>query len=189
MNVARLCARRHGAALGLALAAGLLPLAAGAAPQTATPSGATSATQPGAACRDGIATFVMGAREVSFSVEIADTPDERRTGLMNRRSLRPGTGMLFVFQEARPQSFWMKNTLIPLDLLYMDATGVVRHIHRKARPMDLTPLPGAAPGDTDPDRLMVLEIGGGEAARLDIAPGAILRHPRLPQDKATAPCR
>ena len=177
----RLCARRHGAALGLALAAGLLPLAAGAAPQTAAANGA--------ACRDGIATFVTGTREVSFSVEIADTPDERRIGLMNRRSLRPGTGMLFVFQEARPQSFWMKNTLIPLDLLYMDATGVVRHIHRKARPMDLPPLPGAAPGDTDPDRLMVLEIGGGEAARLDIAPGAILRHPRLPQDEAEAPCR
>ena len=181
MNVARRPVRRHGAALALALAAGLLPLAAGAAPQTAAANGA--------ACRDGIATFVTGTREVSFSVEIADTPDERRIGLMNRRSLRPGTGMLFVFQEARPQSFWMKNTLIPLDLLYMDASGVVRHIHRKARPMDLTPLPGAAPGDTDPDRLMVLENGGGEAARLDIAPGAILRHPRLPQDKAEAPCR
>lgn len=128
-------------------------------------------------------------REQRVTVEIADEPAERALGLMNRSSLPPDHGMLFVYQRPQPASFWMKNTLIPLDLLYMDATGVVRHIHRKARPMDLTPLPGAAPGDTDPDRLMVLEIGGGEAARLDIAPGAILRHPRLPQDKAKAPCR
>lgn len=162
----------------LILAAGLLAVATPAEAQTA----------PAPVCRDRLATLIVDSREVSFAVEIADDPVERATGLMNRPTLKPGTGMLFVFDEPRPQSFWMKNTLIPLDLLFMDAAGVVRHIHPDARPLDLTPLPGATPGDPDPDRLMVLEIGGGEAARLGITTGAVLRHPRLPRDTAAAPC-
>ncbi|WP_371823343.1 DUF192 domain-containing protein [Paracoccus sp. Z118] len=140
-------------------------------------------------CRDSIAVIVgTDGREVPFSVEIADTPAARAQGLMHRRSLPPGTGMLFVYEQPQPVSFWMKDTLIPLDLLFIDAAGTVRHIHAQARPLDLTPLPGAVPGDPDPDRLMVLEIGGSEAERLGLEPGATLRHPRVPQDKAATPC-
>ncbi|WP_236641340.1 DUF192 domain-containing protein [Paracoccus aeridis] len=164
-----------------ALPAALAALLSGAAP-------ASAQTAPAPVCRDHLATLIVGTREVPFAVEIADDPAERATGLMNRPALKPGTGMLFVFDEARPQSFWMKNTLVPLDILFMDEAGVVRHIHPDARPLDLTPLPGAAPGDPDPDRLMVLEIGGGEAARLGLRTGAVLRHPRLPQATAAAPC-
>ena len=63
--------------------------------------------------------------------------------------------MLFVYETPRPASFWMKDTLIPLDMLFFDAAGRLRHVHPQATPLDLTPIPGAAPGDPDPDRLIV----------------------------------
>lgn len=97
--------------------------------------------------------------------------------------------MLFVYPEPQPVSFWMRNTLIPLDLIFFDETGVIRHIHRNARPLDETPIPGAAIGDPRPDRLMVLEIAGGEAARLGLAAGQQLAHPALDRAGAAWPCR
>ena len=80
------------------------------------------------------------------------------------------------------------NTLIALDMIFIDARGEVRHVHSMARPLDETPIPGAAPTDPAPERLMVLEVAGGEAARLGIVPGMALSHPRLPQAGALAPC-
>lgn len=125
---------------------------------------------------------------MSISVEIADDAQERAQGLMFRRALAAGTGMLFIYETPQPVSFWMRNTLIPLDLIFITASGEVRHIHPMAQPHDDTPIPGAAIGDPDPDRLMVLEIAGGEAARLGLRPGMVLSHPGLPQDRAKAPC-
>lgn len=130
-----------------------------------------------------------GADALSFRVEIADTEAARARGLMFRRELAPGTGMLFIYDDPRPVSFWMRNTLIPLDLVFMDAAGVIRHIHRNAVPLDETPIPGARPGDPDPARLMVLEIGGGEAARLGLTEGQAMAHPRLDARVAKLPCR
>ena len=107
---------------------------------------------------------------------------------MFRQELLPGQGMLFVYEHPQQVSFWMRNTLIPLDMIFIDPRGEVRHIHPMARPRDETPIPGAAAGDPAPERLMVLEVAGGDAARLGITPGMILSHPLLPQATALSPC-
>lgn len=125
----------------------------------------------------------------TIRLEIADTPDERARGLMFRRTLPSGQGMLFVYDTPREVSFWMRNTLIPLDLVFMDATGVIRHIHPMAKPLDDTPIPGARSGDPDPARLMVLEIAGGEAARLGLKVGQPMAYPGLPQSLTAWQCR
>ncbi|WP_332909040.1 DUF192 domain-containing protein [Paracoccus binzhouensis] len=125
---------------------------------------------------------------VRVRVEIADTAPERARGLMFRRQLPPGRGMLFIYETPQPVSFWMRNTLIPLDMIFIDARGEVRHVHPMARPLDETAIPGAAPGDPAPERLMVLEVPGGDATRLGIFKGMVLSHPGLPQDRALAPC-
>ncbi len=108
---------------------------------------------------------------VRLRVELATTPEARARGLMFRSRLPERQGMLFVFERPGAPRFWMKNTLIPLDMIFVDARGVVRHVHARARPGDLTPVSGGK------GILAVLEIGGGLAARWGIAPGAELRHP------------
>lgn len=125
---------------------------------------------------------------VPFNVEIADSAEERARGLMFRRSLSSGHGMLFVYETPQETAFWMRNTLIPLDIIFLDAKGVIRHIHPNARPLDETPIPGAVPGDPAPKRLMVLEIGGGEAARLRLSPGQPMATQLLNQSSAAWPC-
>ena len=141
-----------------------------------------------AACQTDRAQFLGRGQSVSLSVEIADDPAERARGLMGRRELPPGQGMLFIYEHPQPVSFWMRNTLIALDMIFIDARGEVRHVHPMARPLDETPIPGAIAGDPAPERLMVLEVSGGDAARLGIAPGMVLSHPLLPQGAALAPC-
>lgn len=148
---------------------------------------AASASDP--VCRSDAVVFQTDRGPVSVSVEIADDEVERARGLMHRRQLADGTGMLFIYDEPRPVSFWMRNTYIPLDLVFLDRTGVIRHIHPNAIPLDETPIPGAAPGDPDPDRQMILEVGGGQASRLGLTVGQPMAHPRLAQDTAALPCR
>lgn len=130
-----------------------------------------------------------GETIATFAVELAITPASRASGLMYRESLDPLTGMLFIYPEAEPVAFWMRNTLISLDLLFIDAEGVIRHLHPNAIPLDETPIPGHQMGDPSPDRLMVLEIPGGEAARLGLRAGMAIAHPALPQDQARFPCK
>lgn len=107
-----------------------------------------------------------------FSVEIADDDAERAQGLMHRESLPRGAGMLFVYDAPRRVSFWMRNTLIELDMIFVDETGVIHAIHHRAKPLDDTAIPGGA----TPSRV-VLEINGGLAHALGIKPGDKLRHP------------
>lgn len=140
------------------------------------------------ACAPDRAVFRTDSGPVAFQVELADDEAERAQGLMFRKALPQGTGMLFIYDTPRAVSFWMRNTYIPLDLVFLDERGVIRHIHREARPLDETPIPGAAPGDPDPYRQMILEIGGGEAARLGLDVGQAMAHPRLHQDLADLPC-
>lgn len=127
-------------------------------------------------------------RALRLTVEIADDAAERAQGLMGRSALPANHGMLFVYERPQPASFWMKNTLIPLDILFFDARGVLRHVHPNARPLDLSPIPGAAPGDPDPARMFVLELAGGEAARQGLVPGTALGHPAVPRRTAAQPC-
>ena len=117
-----------------------------------------------------------------FAVEVMDTESGRAQGLMNRESLPKFSGMLFVYPEPGPVAFWMKNTLIPLDMLFFDETGTLVNIHENARPLDETPIPGGN------DILYVLEINGGLATQLGIDIGAELRHPALDQDNAAWSC-
>lgn len=116
-----------------------------------------------------------------FSVEIADDAAERARGLMHRESMPRSAGMLFIYEQPQSVSFWMENTLIPLDLVFLDRTGTVRHVHENAVPLDRTAIPG---GD---DILAVLEINGGLARRMGIAPGTQMRHPAF-GDNAVWPC-
>lgn len=151
----------------------------------AEPAAASTRT----ACSADRAVFIGDGHSVTVPVEIADTASERARGLMFRNRLTAGSGMLFIYDQPQPVSFWMRNTLIPLDMIFMDATGTVRHIHPMARPQDDTSIPGAMIGDPAPDRLMVLEVAGGDAARLGIREGMAMAYPELPQSIARAPCR
>ena len=100
-----------------------------------------------------------------FQVEIADTEASRERGLMFRKSLAPDHGMLFDFKTPQPVAFWMKNTLIPLDMVFITADGHILSIARNAQPMNETPIPSGG------DVLGVLELRGGRAAELGLEPG------------------
>jgi len=151
-------------------------------------AGGTGAMQAAECASNRAILTTPQGQQVAVTVEIADDPAERAQGLMWRKDLPEGHGMLFVYEAPQPVSFWMKNTLIPLDILFFDVSGVLRHLHPQARPLDLTSIPGAGPGDTDPDRLLVLELAGGEAARQGLTPGTVLSHPSVPQATAARPC-
>ncbi|MGR3759527.1 DUF192 domain-containing protein [Roseobacteraceae bacterium NS-SX3] len=120
--------------------------------------------------------------QAGFTVEIADSEEERNRGLMFRESLPVGAGMLFVYEYPQRSAFWMKNTLIPLDMIFLDETGTVTRVHSNAVPGDLTPIPGG-------DKVFaVLEINGGLAARYGIAPGTQMRHEVFSPAAAVWPC-
>ncbi|MFO7676149.1 MAG: DUF192 domain-containing protein [bacterium] len=87
--------------------------------------------------RDGIETARLEVRDAVIAVEVVRTPAERAVGLMFRESLAPDSGMLFVFDTTRHLGFWMKNTLIPLDIAFADSDGVIVDIQRMA-PLDTT---------------------------------------------------
>lgn len=125
---------------------------------------------------------------VAFRIEIADTPALREKGLMFREQLPEKNGMLFVYENPHPVSFWMRNTPIPLDMIFMDQSGVIRHIHPDAQPYDETAIPGAAADDPDPNRQFILEIGGGEAARLGLKVGQAMASLAIDQAQAAWPC-
>ena len=112
-----------------------------------------------------------GGGRHAFRVWVADTDERQRQGLMYVRDLPADQGMLFVNRPPRPASFWMKNTYIPLDLLFIDATGKVLQIFERATPLSLEPMAVDAPVRA------VLEVKGGESARRGIRVGDRVRHP------------
>jgi uncharacterized membrane protein (UPF0127 family) len=116
-----------------------------------------------------VVVFETPGGEVPVVVEVARTEAERRQGLMGRRHLPPGRGMLFLMDTERIQVFWMKNTLIPLDMIFvneaMEVVGVVE---------SATPLTETGRGVGVPSR-WVVEIPGGHARAAGIAPGARVR--------------
>ncbi|MFY0595984.1 MAG: DUF192 domain-containing protein [Cognatishimia sp.] len=135
-----------------------------------------------AACRHDTVHLRGDWGEARFSVEVADNASERAKGLMDRMSMPMGQGMLFVYHQTRPVSFWMRNTFIPLDIIYLDQNGTVVNIHHQAKPLDETPLPSILP------TRYVLEINGGLAKALGMTVGSALRHPAVLQTQAAWPC-
>lgn len=123
-----------------------------------------------AECRSDIVQLRGDWGQVRFQVEIADDDAERSRGLMFREEMPRNAGMLFIFDRPKPVSFWMQNTLIPLDMIFTDSTGRVVKVHHNAIPGDTTPIPG---GD---NVLTVLEINGGLAERYGIDAGSDLQH-------------
>lgn len=150
--------RRFIAGLGAALAV------AGAGP--------AMALTPVVACPTDRVTITGGFGIAAFNVDVAADEETRARGLMHVESMPLSKGMLFVYQRPQRMSFWMRNTLIELDMLFLDGSGVIRHIHHRAQPLDETPISGGE------DLLLgVLEINGGLANRLGIQTGDVLRHP------------
>jgi uncharacterized membrane protein (UPF0127 family) len=107
-----------------------------------------------------------------FTVEVADTEASRDRGLMFRKSLKAARGMLFDFHTPQPVAFWMKNTLIPLDMLFIDADGRVISIARNAVPLSEAQIPSGG------DIVEVLELRGGRAAEIGVKTGDLVR-PRI----------
>ncbi|MEY3337174.1 MAG: hypothetical protein RL245_166 [Pseudomonadota bacterium] len=104
-----------------------------------------------------------------FDVWIADTADRQRQGLMFVRDLPASQGMLFVNESPRRASFWMKNTFIPLDLLFFDARGRLIAVFENATPLSLDPM-----GPDMPVK-WILELRGGESRRRGLKPGDVLQ--------------
>ena len=100
----------------------------------------------------------------SFSVEVADTPGKRRQGLMFRKQLEEGTGMLFVFDKDEPRSFWMKNTYIPLDIVFIGESQEVVSVVEGTTPLSTEPVRSAGPAK------YVLEVNAGEFSERGLAP-------------------
>ncbi|MBX2854290.1 MAG: DUF192 domain-containing protein [Rhodobacteraceae bacterium] len=104
-----------------------------------------------------------------FSAEVADTAATRNHGMMYRTKLAKDAGMLFVYDPPQPAAFWMRNTLIPLDIVFISPEGRIIRIAENARPRDETPLPSGGV------IIAALEIQGGLSRRLGLAPGDIVR--------------
>lgn len=129
---------------------------------------------PLAACSDEARLVVHSdSGEHAFTVEVVDTPQARAQGLMYRQELADDAGMLFDFKEERPVSFWMRNTYIPLDMLFIQADGEISNIHVNARPHDTTSIPSDGPVQ------FVLEIPGGRSVELGIEAGDTVQHARI----------
>ncbi|MFN3210797.1 MAG: DUF192 domain-containing protein [Roseovarius sp.] len=134
------------------------------------------------ACRENKVDLRGDWGTASFTVELADDSATRAQGLMNRESMARSAGMLFAYPAPRPVRFWMRNTLIPLDMIFLDETGTVQGVHHEAQPLDETLVFGG-------DRIQyVLEINGGMARQLGISEGSELRHPVIGSGAAVWPC-
>ncbi len=118
-------------------------------------------------------TIITAEARHQFHVELAATAEARRKGLMHRSVLAKDAGMLFIFPDSGRLGFWMKNTLIPLDMLFIASDGRIVHVHHNAQPHSLTPIAPQA------DARAVLEINGGLSRRLGISIGDRVLHPSL----------
>ena len=155
------------AALRAILCSGALALAAVALAQTEAALESLDAFP-----QSSLAIEASGKRH-EFGVWIADTTPRRAQGLMFVKSLAPMRGMLFVYPEPRVVSMWMKNTLIPLDMLFVAGDGRIIRIAQRTRPHSLEQITSMGPV------VAVIELAGGESARLGIETGARVLHPAL----------
>jgi len=160
-----------GTLAALVSACGAAPGKASGAAATPTPA-ASAAPSPASGPR---AEMPSGA---VYRLELALTPEEQTQGLMFRENLPDRTGMIFVFGQEADHHFWMKNTMIPLDMIWMDASGKVIFVSANTPPCKADPCPTYGP---DAPARQVLEIAGGMAAKENIAVGSTLRLIDVPQ--------
>ena len=116
----------------------------------------------------------------AFDVELALSNAQRSMGLMYRAELAPNHGMLFIFGDVRPRSFWMRNCLISLDIIYLNPDGSIINIVANAEPGTDTGRKSEGPAKA------VLEIPGGRAAELGLMPGDTVRHALLGNMKSSS---
>ena len=142
----------------IALAALLVPMAANA--QTATASALLSAMP-----REDLTIKDADGLSHVIHVEVALNEKNQADGLMGRKEMARDAGMLFFFGDEQPRFFWMKDTLIPLDMLFIRKDGTISHIHAGARPLDESSIASEGPVTA------VLELNGGAAAGMGIKEG------------------
>ena len=114
-------------------------------------------------------TLTLSIGDIRIKAEVADDPDEKTMGLMARKELKEGEGMLFVFSGPQPMGFWMKNTLIPLSIAYINAAGIIREIH------DMQPLDESGVPSIFRDLVYALEVPQGWFAKNGILAGDQVR--------------
>ncbi len=124
-------------------------------------------------------TISLRIGQAKILAEVADEPQERQVGLMGREQLAEGKGMLFVFSSPQPMNFWMRDTLVPLSIAYINGAGVIREIH------DLQPLDETPAFSTFRDLVYALEVPQGWFHRNKILPGD--RVTGLPSPKTAKP--
>jgi uncharacterized membrane protein (UPF0127 family) len=150
----------------LAIAALAAPLAACGADPPANEARAPAPPRVSPAGLDlASLTVESGGRRHAFTVEVARTAEQQERGLMERRALAPDAGMLFPFDPPRPASFWMRNTLIPLDMIFIRPDGTIARVAANAVPLSEEQI-----GVEEPVTA-VLELRAGRAAELGISAG------------------
>ena len=140
------------------------------------------ATGASAACSDDQIHLRGDWGQARFAVDVADDAATRAQGLMNVESMPQNTGMLFVYPQPREARFWMRNTLIPLDMIFADRKGIVRYVHHEAVPLSEDLIYGGN------NIQYVLEVNGGLARAMGIAKGSEMRHPAISDPAAAWPC-
>ncbi|HEY3173096.1 MAG TPA: DUF192 domain-containing protein [Thermoanaerobaculia bacterium] len=142
----------------------VLATACGGAPQ------APAAPPPTAASARGPAVVLPSG--AVYRVEVARTPEEKTQGLMFRESLPERSGMIFLFTDAAPHQFWMKNTMVPLDIVWIDGSGRVVFVSANTPPCRADPCPSYGPAVPATN---VLEIAGGMAAKEKVTVGSRIK--------------
>ena len=120
--------------------------------------------------KDEIAIETAAGERHVFEVEMASSPDQRAQGLMFRQSMDPMAGMLFIYERPEQRAMWMKNTIIPLDMLFIDEGGVIVRIQQRTVPYSLQAIYSGQPVTA------VLELNAGTTSRLSIKPGDRVFH-------------
>jgi uncharacterized membrane protein (UPF0127 family) len=130
-------------------------------------------TMVAAGAAPALPVVVVQAPKADLRLEVATTPTQQERGLMGRTAIPPGSGMLFVFDSDAPVEFWMKNTLVPLDMIFVAADGTVRTVYRSVAPAPAALADAKIPREAGVAKY-VIELGAGEAQRAGIGTGVRL---------------